>query len=257
MREFVGVALLGAEDGGHELDRVVGFQIGGAVAEHRVGGGVRFVEAVLGEFLEQGEDGLGGLAVDVVGLFCAVDEDLFLGVHDGLDLLTHGAAEDVRAAEGVAGDDLGGLHDLLLIDEDAVGFFDEFFEQWVRDLDGRGVFFAFDELGDELHRARAVEGDERDDLFEGAEADLSAELLHAAGLQLEDGGGAAGVEQVEGGLVVERTRSMSKSGRLRVARTFSCASEMTVRVLSPRKSILSRPRSSDGPLGYCVVRSPS
>ncbi len=44
---------------------------------------------------------------------------------------------------------------------------------------------------------------------------------------------------------------------LRVRRTLFCASSMTVRVFSPRKSILRSPRSSQGPLGYWVVRSPS
>ena len=53
LRELVGVALFGGQDGRHELDRVVGLQVGGAVGEDRVGRGVGLVEAVLGKLLHQ------------------------------------------------------------------------------------------------------------------------------------------------------------------------------------------------------------
>ncbi len=72
------------------------------------------------------------------------------------------------------------------------------------DLYGRRIFFTFDKLRYELHRPRTVECDERDDFFEGAQADLSAELLHAAGLQLKDACSTTRVEQVEGLLVIKR-----------------------------------------------------
>src|SRR5690606_12009595 len=102
--DLFGVAALGGEHGGHGLHRVVGFQIRGLVGDDGVGGGVGFVEAVLGELVEQVEDLVGlvfGDAVEVAGAF---DEfDAFAG--HGLDvLLAHGAAEHVGAAEGVAAD---------------------------------------------------------------------------------------------------------------------------------------------------------
>ena len=74
----------------------------------------------------------------------------------------------------------------------------------MRYLYGRRIFFTFDKLRYELHRPRTVECDERDDFFEGAQADLSAELLHAAGLQLKDACSTTRVEQVEGLLVIKR-----------------------------------------------------
>ena len=70
--DLVGVGLLG-QYGGHEFDRVVGFRIRG-VAEHRIGCGVRLVEAVLGELFQQGEDRGGGFRIDVVGRFGAFDK---------------------------------------------------------------------------------------------------------------------------------------------------------------------------------------
>jgi hypothetical protein len=51
----------------------------------------------------------------------ALDEDRALLLHLLADLLAHRAAEHVGAAEGVAGDHAGGLHHLLLVDQDAVG----------------------------------------------------------------------------------------------------------------------------------------
>ena len=51
----------------------------------------------------------------------ALDEILaLLGHFLGL-LFAHGAAEHIGAAERVTGEDLRGLHDLLLVDHDAVG----------------------------------------------------------------------------------------------------------------------------------------
>ena len=196
--DFFGVAQLGTEHGGHELGGVVGLQITGLVAENRVGGGVGFVETVAGEFVEDVEDRVGGFRGNVVHAEGAFDElGAFLGHGLGV-LFAHGAAEHVGAAERVAGDDFGGLHNLLLIDHDAVGFLTDGFEERVRVGDGGRIFFAFNVVGNPLHRAGAVEGDQRDDLIHGGKADLAAEILHAAGLQLEDAGGAAGVEQCKG-----------------------------------------------------------
>ena len=73
----------------------------------------------------------------------------------------------------------------------------------MRDLHGRRILFTFDKLRYELHGPRTVECDERDDFVEGAQADLPAELLHAAGLQLEDARSTTRVEQVEGLLVIK------------------------------------------------------
>ena len=201
---FFGIAQFGAEHGGHELDRVVGFEETGLVAENGVGGRVGFIETVAGEFVEDVEDRVGGFFVDLVHALGAFDEfGPFLGHGVGV-FFTHGAAEHVGAAEGVAGDDLGGFHDLLLVDHDAVGLAADFLEEFVRVSDGGGVFFPADVVGNPLHRAGAVEGDEGDDLVDRGKADLAAEVLHAAGFKLEDARGAAGVEQGEGLRVFER-----------------------------------------------------
>ena len=64
--ELVGVADIERHRGGQELDRVIGLEIGGLIGDQRIGGGVRFVEAVAGEFGHQLEDELGAAAVDAL-----------------------------------------------------------------------------------------------------------------------------------------------------------------------------------------------
>src|SRR5690606_21164010 len=113
-------------------------------------------------------------------------------------LLAHGAAEDVGAAERVARDTARSLHDLFLIDHDPVGFAADVLEEWMRVLDRRRFLFAANVGRDEVHRTRTEERDERHDLLDRADLELAAEALHAAGFELEDGGGAAGVEEGEG-----------------------------------------------------------
>ena len=163
--DFIGISLLRTQNGRHEFDRVIGFEVGGAVAEHRIGGRVGFVEAVLCEFLKKGKDGLGGLAIDIIGFLGTGNEDVFLGVHYFLDLFTHRPAKDIGTPKGITGNDLGGLHNLLLINEDTVGFLHQFFEKRMGHLYGLGILFALDELINELHGAGSIQCDQGDDFF--------------------------------------------------------------------------------------------
>ena len=66
-------------------------EIGGLVGHDGVGGGVRLVEAVVGEFGQQVEDEV-GLRLADAALDRARDKALALLVHLGADLLAHGAA---------------------------------------------------------------------------------------------------------------------------------------------------------------------
>ena len=104
----------------HEkLHRVVRLQVRGLVRDERVRRGVRLVEAVAGEELEEGEDVLRVLLGDAVRAR-PVDEGALLLRHLLGLLLAHRAAEEIGAAERVARERLGDLHHLLLVDDDAV-----------------------------------------------------------------------------------------------------------------------------------------
>ena len=123
-RKLVGVAHVERHRRRHELDRIVRLQIGGLVGDQRVGRGVALVEAVFGETLQQIEDRIGMRALDAA-LGRAFDEILALRLHLRADLLAHGAAQQIGLAERIAGEDLRGLHHLFLIDDDAVGLFQD------------------------------------------------------------------------------------------------------------------------------------
>ena len=85
---------------------------------------MRLVEGVTGEWLNERENLLRHLLC--VALIARAFEEilLFLG-HYLRDLLAHCLADDVCLSEGVSGKGAGDLQDLVLIDDDAVGFFED------------------------------------------------------------------------------------------------------------------------------------
>ena len=188
--DLVGVVLIAGHEGGVELGGVVTFEIGGLVGDEGVGGGVAFVEAVFGESGDEVKDVAGLFFVDAV-FDASLDEDESLLVHLLDFLFSHGAAHDVGAAEGVSGHDLCGLHDLLLVDEDAVCFFEDIFEEGVGVFDVAKFIFAVDELVHHAgaHGARSEEGDGGDHVFEAVRFEATQELGEALGFELEDAGG--------------------------------------------------------------------
>ena len=95
----------------------------------------------------QVEDLAGG-GLGVLALRGAGDEDLALLGHLGGIFLTHGAAQQVRAAERVAADDVGDLHDLLLVDHDAERLFQDRLELGNGVLDLAASPLALDEVVD-------------------------------------------------------------------------------------------------------------
>ncbi|MDF9789999.1 hypothetical protein M2440_000700 [Methylorubrum extorquens] len=129
--ELVGVVDVEGHGRSQELDRMVRLQIGGLVGHQRVGGCVGLVEAIIRELGEQVED-LVGLGLGQAVLGAALHEAVALGVHLRLDLLAHGAAEHVGFAQRVAGENLGDLHHLLLVDDDPEGLLQDRLQHRVR-----------------------------------------------------------------------------------------------------------------------------
>ena len=206
--ELVGVVEVERHRRGQELDRVIGLQIGGLEGDERVGRGVALVEAVIGELGEEVED-LVGLALVEAALDGAGHEALALGVHLRLDLLAHGAAQQVGVAERIAGEDLRDLHHLFLVDDDAERLLQDRLELRMRIPGLRWVVLA--ELAraidrDVRHRARAVERDERDQVLEAVGLHLDERLAHAGAFHLEHADRLAAAQRLVGLRVVERQR---------------------------------------------------
>ena len=97
---------------------------------------MRFVKSVPGEFLHQVEDFHRQLAVDAVFLRPVFKDGTLLG-HLFRLFLTHRTTQHVRAAERIAGKHLGNLHDLFLIQDDAVCWFQYRLQAFVLPLNVR------------------------------------------------------------------------------------------------------------------------
>ena len=79
-----------------------------------------FVETVTGEFFHQVENVTGQVSVNIV-IGATFNKATALLGHFFRFFLTHGPTQHVSAAEGIPGHDLGNLHHLFLIQDDAVG----------------------------------------------------------------------------------------------------------------------------------------
>ena len=201
--QLVGVAQVVGHRGGHELDRMVGLQIGRLERDQGIGGGVAFHEAVSGEFGHLFEDLL-GLGLADAARHGAVDEGLSLRLHFRLDLLAHGPAEQVGAAQAVAGQFLGDLHHLFLIDHDAVGLAQNAFQRRIEVVRRLLAVLAGDKAVDIVHRAGAVERHHRYDVLEAVGPETPQHVAHARPFQLEHPHGLAPAQHLVGRRIVER-----------------------------------------------------
>ncbi len=70
-------------------------------------------------------------------------------------------------------------------------------------FDRRDALFCFHEFRDQLHRARPIERNQRDDVVEFANVELLRQTGHAAGLHLEETDRFATVVEGEGSGIIE------------------------------------------------------
>ena len=116
----------------------------------------------------------------------ALQELVFEGRHQRVDLLADRLAEVVRLGRRETGQLLGDLHVLLLVDADPVGGLGDRLQPLV---DVRHRFLAVLSLrvaGDVAHRPGPVERDERDQVLELGRLHLPQCLAHPGRLELED-----------------------------------------------------------------------
>ena len=126
-----------------------------------------------------------------------------LGHFFGL-FLAHGPAQHVGAAKAVAPQHLGGLHHLLLVHHDPVGFGQHRLHQRMRVFHRLFSVLAVHEGGDQVHRPWAVQRVQRDQIFQTARTCLFEHALHASAFKLEHGLRFAVREQPVSGAIVQR-----------------------------------------------------
>ena len=137
----------------------------------------------------------------------AFDEPVALGIHLGLDLLAHRAPQKIGFAERVSSKQLGRLHHLLLIDEDAVGLGEYALKQRVRIFQSGAAVLSVAEHADVVHRAGAVECHERDNVAEAHWPHPGQRPAHAFRFQLEHANRIAALKQLINGRIVPRERA--------------------------------------------------
>ena len=133
----------------------------------------------------------------VAGVCAAVDKMFPLCLHHSVFLLAHGTADIICLPERKACQLPEDLHDLLLIDDAAVGHI-----QNVRQL--RGLVADLIWLvpvaqigGNGVHGARTVQADQSDDIFKVLGLQAHKHLFHAGGFQLEHTLGAPGSDKIK------------------------------------------------------------
>ena len=112
---------------------------------------------------------LGNASGDTAGhplLRVAVHEIAALLFHDGRLFLGHGTAHQIASAQRIPGQLLHDLHDLLLVNDTAVGRFQDGLQLRAVVGDRLGMVFAPDVLGNEIHGARTVQGNTGDDVLQ-------------------------------------------------------------------------------------------
>ena len=208
-RALVLVILDRGEECGHVLLREVGLEVRRPEGHQSVAGGVRLVEGIVGEGDEDVPQCLDRPVGVAIGLHPLAEGDVLL-VEDLLLLLAHRATQEIGVAEGVARKLLRDGHDLLLIDDQAVGVAEDLGEG-LSELRMNGhhrlatvlaVGVVVVRIG--THRPGSVEGEDGRDVLEGVRLHRAQERAHRAAVQLEDPEGLAARQQIEGRAVGER-----------------------------------------------------
>ena len=191
------------EVSGHELCRVVCFEIARLVSYPRVASRVRFVESIGSKFLPVFPDLIQGIGVVTVTLTAFHEFILEACQHRHL-FLTHRLTEFITLTSGEVSQQSAQQHDLLLIDRDTVGVLEVFLHH--RDIVGHGFkpLFTLDELRDIIHWSGSVEGIHGDEVTNDGRFQFTQVFLHTGGLELEDSHRAAFLEELIGQLIVNR-----------------------------------------------------
>ena len=175
----------------HIFQGVMGFEIRRPVGNQAVTDAVGFVESVAGEGFNEVEN-LGAHLAGVALPDGAGNEAFPLLGHQLGDFLAHSLADGVGFAQRVAGEVLQDVEHLVLINDDAVGFVQQFFHTGVRVGDFRAAVLGTDEAVDVFHRAGAVKGNHRGDVAQVGGFQFPDVALHSRAFQLEQVGGVAG-----------------------------------------------------------------
>ncbi len=151
---------------------------------------MRLVEAVPREGRQYVEN-LFGFLPFVAARDRALDEWPALFSQDFRLFLSHGLAQQVGAAQGIACHFACHLHDLFLVHDDAIGAFEVLLQARVRVRDRCLAIFRIDKLIDIVHGAWPIQCVQSDEVFDAGRFCPLKDVLHAGRFELEDRGALA------------------------------------------------------------------
>ena len=163
--QFVGVVHFDGHVGAEKLCGEMHLEPTRVIRQQRISSRVRFIETVARKLFHQVKNFVGFDFRQTVGLSALAENGAMLGHLFGF-FLTHGAAQQIGTAQAVAAQHLRGLHHLLLVNHDAVGFGQHFFYQGVWVLHHFAAMLARHKAGNQIHRAWTVQGIECNQVFQ-------------------------------------------------------------------------------------------
>jgi len=167
------------EQGREILNRIIGLQIGGLIADVSVAERVTLVERVISEVLDDVEQLFTERASVTRVLATLLELGAFL-LHEFANLLTASLAQVVRLGERVPGEALRHAHHALLIDHEAVRVTQNFPSVRVKILDRLSSVLSIGEVivHVDAHRTRSIQGDDGRDVLECRRVHGPQQLLH-------------------------------------------------------------------------------
>ena len=154
---LVAIVFLASQKRSHKSDRIMSLKICRLIGNHRIGGAMRFIKAIFSKGLHPVPDDFCLVLINFL-LFRTFEKFWFLFFHCRNLFFAHHFAQRIGLGHRVTANYIGNLHDLLLVQYNAVSFFQDRFKlrQFISDL-LLSMLTGY-EIGYHLHRAGTISG---------------------------------------------------------------------------------------------------
>ena len=165
----------------------MGFQVSGLPGNPAIAHAVRFIETVSCEMNHQVKYIVGGFFFDAI-FHSSFHEGIPVLLQDFRLFMAHGAAKHIGLAQAESPHGRGDLHDLFLIENNPIGFFQNRFQGRMGVFDRNLSVFSFDEIF--RHAAsqwsRSVQRHHWNQIFEPVRMEFHEKVGESSGFRLED-----------------------------------------------------------------------
>ncbi len=147
---------------------------------------MRLIETVFRKLCHQIKDCFSFVGINII-FTSPVEKTLTLGGHDISFLLTHSLTQNISLSQGVTRQLLRNLHNLFLIDDNAVGFFENRFKFRQQIFNLLPTVLTGDEIVDHsaLNGAGTIESHESNNVLKTTRLETDQKILHAAAFKLK------------------------------------------------------------------------